>query len=499
MTKIIVIGAGVGGMVSAARLARAGHDVEIYEAADRTGGKCRTEWIGDYAFDTGPSLLTLPAVYKDFFLKTGSRLENSLSLEAVDPAFSYHFADKARVNFINLDLPKTCMAIEKAFGKSAGDAWHSIMQRAEVMWDISRVPFVQSQIPTITSLLKEKDLLKGIKQIAPWKSLRKVTQEYTKDPHIQMIVDRYATYTGSDPRKAPAALLTIAFIEATFGAWHIQGGIGKLSESLESRCRELGVKIHLSSSIKEITTTSGKVTGVVTGSGEVISTSIVVANADAEIVYNHLLAPSVKSAKQERVKLKKSTKSLSGFSLLLGLDNSKFQGKLPDLSHHNVYFPQDYDAEFDEIFTKKVPVSDPTIYICAPRDRQMVKRDNTESWFVLVNAPRHEPGIGWDWSGDSASYAKMIIEKMDSLGLQVSSRLDMLEYRTPLDLQNSTGAPGGSIYGTSSNGARSAFRRAKNRSPVHGLYCVGGSAHPGGGLPLVGISGELVADAIGRA
>ena len=391
------------------------------------------------------------------------------------------------------------MAIEKAFGKSAGDAWHSIMQRAEVMWDISRVPFVQSQIPTIASLLKEKDLLRGIKQIAPWKSLRKVTQEYTKDPHIQMIVDRYATYTGSDPRKAPAALLTIAFIEATFGAWHIQGGIGKLSESLESRCRELGVKIHLSSPIKEITTTSGKVTGVITGSGEVISGSIVVANADAEIVYNHLLAPSVNSAKQERVKLRKSTKSLSGFSLLLGLDNSKFQGKLPDLSHHNVYFPQDYDAEFDEIFTKKVPVSDPTIYICAPRDRQMVKRENTESWFVLVNAPRHEPGMGWDWSGDSASYAKMIIEKMDSLGLQVSSRLDVLEYRTPLDLQNSTGAPGGSIYGTSSNGARSAFRRAKNRSPIHGLYCVGGSAHPGGGLPLVGISGELVADAIGRA
>jgi phytoene desaturase len=499
MTKIIVIGAGVGGMVSAARLARAGHDVEIYEASDRTGGKCRTEWIGDYAFDTGPSLLTLPAVYKDFFLKTGSRLENSLSLEAVDPAFSYHFADNTKVNFVNLDLSKTCMAIESAFGKSAGDAWHSIMQRAEVMWDISRVPFVQSQIPTIASLLKEKDLLRGIKQIAPWKSLRKVTQEYTKDPHIQMIVDRYATYTGSDPRKAPAALLTIAFIEATFGAWHIQGGIGKLSENLESRCRELGVKIHLSTPVKEITTTSGKVTGVVTGSGEVISASIVVANADAEIVYNHLLAPSVKSATQERVKLKKSTKSLSGFSLLLGLDNSKFQGKLPDLSHHNVFFPQDYDAEFDEIFTKKVPVSDPTIYICAPRDRHMVKRENTESWFVLVNAPRHEPGVGWDWSGDSASYAQMIIEKMDSLGLQVTSRLDVLEYRTPLDLQNSTGAPGGSIYGTSSNGARSAFRRAKNRSPIHGLYCVGGSAHPGGGLPLVGISGELVADAIGRA
>jgi phytoene desaturase len=499
MTKIIVIGAGVGGMVSAARLARAGHDVEIYDASDRTGGKCRTEWIGDYAFDTGPSLLTLPAVYKDFFLKTGTRLEKSLTLEAVNPAFSYHFADKTGVDFVNLDLPKTCTALDSAFGKSAGDAWHSIMQRAEVMWDISRVPFVESEIPTIAGLLKEKDLLTGIKQIAPWKSLRKVVQEYTNDPHIQMIMDRYATYTGSDPRKAPAALLTIAFIESTFGAWHIQGGIGKLSESLEGRCRELGVKIHLNSPVKEITTQAEKVTGIITGSGELISASIVVANADAEIVYNQLLAPSVKSAKQERMKLKKSTKSLSGFSLLLGLDNSKYQGVLPDLSHHNVYFPQDYDKEFDEIFEKKVPVSDPTIYICAPRDPHMVKRENTESWFVLVNAPRHEPGSGWDWSGDSSSYAKKIIDKMDSLGLQVSSRLDVMEYRTPFDLQNSTGAPGGSIYGTSSNGARSAFRRAKNRSPIDGLYCVGGSAHPGGGLPLVGISGELVANAIGRA
>ncbi len=499
MTKIMVIGAGVGGMVSAARLARAGHDVEIYEASDRTGGKCRTEWIGDYAFDTGPSLLTLPAVYKDFFLKTGARLEKSLVLEPVDPAFSYHFADKTWVDFVNLDLPKTCAAIDDAFGKAAGDAWHSILQRAEVMWDISRVPFVQSQMPTLTSLLKQKDLLTGIKQIAPWKSLRNVVREYTNDPHIQMIVDRYATYSGSDPRKAPAALLTIAFIEATFGAWHIQGGIGKLSESLEQRCRELGVKIHLNNSVKEIRTESGKVTGIINNRDEFIAAPIVVANADAEVVYNQLLISSVKNAKQERAKLQKSTKSLSGFSLLLGLDNSKYQGKLPNLSHHNVYFPQDYDAEFDEVFERKVPVSDPTIYICAPRDSQMVKRENTESWFVLVNAPRHEPGSGWDWSGDSSSYAQMIIEKMDALGLQVSSRLDVMEYRTPLDLQNSTGAPGGSIYGTSSNGARSAFMRAKNRSPIHGLYCVGGSAHPGGGLPLVGISGELVADAIGSA
>jgi len=497
MSKIVVIGAGVGGMAAATRLARQGHDVTIYEASDRTGGKCRTEWIGDYAFDTGPSLLTIPAIYKDLFIKTGPRFEKVLNIQAVNPAFSYHFADGKSVDFVNLDLPKTCSAIDESFGVEAGNAWHNLMQRAEAMWDISRVPFVQSELTSFWSLLKRRDFVTGVKTIAPTKSLRKITEQYTSDEHLCMIVDRYATYTGSDPRKAPAALLTIAFIEATFGAWHLAGGIGQLSKALEDRCNLLNIPIHLHSPVKAINTVNETVTGVTLQTGEVIAADIVVANADAEIVYNQLLAPGVRSAKSERKKLKRSEKSLAGFSLLIGLDNSKAAGELPKLSHHNIYFPENYDAEFDEIFTKKVPVSDPTIYICAPNDQLMVKRPNTESWFVLINAPRHEPGTGWDWSTGGAEYAAKIIARLDELGLRVSERLDVMEFRTPLDLQNSTNAPGGSIYGTSSNGAMSAFNRAKNRSPVKGLFCVGGSAHPGGGLPLVGMSAELVADAIG--
>ena len=128
----------------------------------------------------------------------------------------------------------------------------------------------------------------------------------------------------------------------------------------------------------------------------------------------------------------------------------------------------------------------------------MVKGENKENWFVLVNAPRHDPEKGWDWQKNPADYAKKIIAKLDSLGLRVSERLDVMEFRTPFDLENSALAPGGSIYGTSSNGGRSAFLRAKNRSPLKNLYCVGGSAHPGGGLPLVGISAEIVAQAIGK-
>jgi phytoene desaturase len=497
MAKIIVIGAGVGGMSAAARLAKQGHSVEIFEASNRTGGKCRTEWIGDYAFDTGPSLLTIPAVYKDLFIKTGPRFEKVLTIKPVDPAFSYHFADGKSVDFINVDLSKTCLAIDAALGVEAGNAWHAIMQRAEVMWDISRVPFVQSELSSIWKLARHKGFIKNIKHIAPHKSLRKLTSNYTKDPYIQKIVDRYATYTGSDPRLAPAALLTIAFVESSFGAWHISGGIGKLSEALEDRCRSLGVQIHLNSAVTEITTNNNSVTGIRLKDGEAAAADIVVANADAEVIYNQLLKPDVSGAKKERKKLKQSQKSLAGFSLLLGLDNSKVSGEIPVMNHHNVYFPSDYDFEFDQIFTEQVPVSDPTIYICSPNDPAMIKRTDTESWFVLVNAPRHDPDGGWDWSKGGEDYAKKIIAKLDALGLRVSERLDVMEIRTPLDLQNSVNAPGGSIYGTSSNGAKSAFLRAKNRSDVKGLYCVGGSAHPGGGLPLVGISAELVADAIG--
>ena len=156
MSKVIVIGAGIGGMSAAARLAKAGHDVTIFESSDRTGGKCRTKWLGDYAFDTGPSLLTLPAVYRDLFLKTGKRIEHILEIEPVDPAFEYNFADKTKLTFPNLSLKGICDSIESVLGKAAGDEWHNLMQRAEHMWDVSRTPFVESELKSIRSLIAKR-------------------------------------------------------------------------------------------------------------------------------------------------------------------------------------------------------------------------------------------------------------------------------------------------------------------------------------------------------
>jgi phytoene desaturase len=492
---VIIIGAGMGGLATAARLAKRGHKVKIFEAASFAGGKCRTEWISGYGFDTGPSLLTLPAVYRDLFLKTGKRLEHLLNLKPVDPAFTYIFHDGTKLVFPNLSHNKTVSAISETLGQTAGQQWHDLLVRAEKMWDASRESFIEGELKNPLHLLKQPNFLRDLKTISPTTSLLALTKKYTDNPYLQKIIARYATYTGSDPRKVPAVLLTIAFVEEAFGAWHVEGGVGSLAATLEARVKDLGVELELNSKVNLILIENGAAVGVELVDGTTHFADAVVANADAELVYNQLLPKSrstKKRTKKPRRSLKRATPSLSGFSLLLGL-----KGK-SELGHHTVYFPEDYDAEFDDIFTAQQPVRDPAIYICNPQDPRMVTDPKNEAWFVLINAPRHVPKSGFDWEapGVKESYANHIIDLMESRGLNIRSRLELMEIRTPADLERSVSAPGGSIYGTSSNGARSAFLRAKNRSPLKNLYCVGGSAHPGGGLPLVGISAEIVAAAV---
>ena len=490
--RVAVIGAGMGGMCTAARLAKAGYEVTVFESSDRHGGKCRTEWIGNYAFDTGPSLLTLPAVYRDFFQRTGDVMGRGVELQPVSPSFDYRFADGSAVRFANLSRKETLAAIDKSFGDSAAQQWDQLMRQAEAMWDVSREPFIESELRSVLSLLKRPTLLRDLRTIAPWKSLRDLK---VKDQRLRKILNRYATYSGSDPRVAPAVLASIAFVEEAFGAWHIKGGVGKLADAVYQRSLDRGVKFEFNTSVTQINHDGKATTGISLADGRVLGYSIVVANADATAVYNKLITGKVKKLRRERANLAKADPSLAGFSLLLGLR----PGENPTgLSHHNIFFPNDYDAEFADIFDRKQPVQDPTIYLCAPQDASMVKHPGHEAWFVLVNAPRHDLKDGFDWNDADFNhrYAMQIIDSLESHGISIRDRLEVLEIRTPSDLERTVAAPGGAIYGTASNGARSAFMRAKNRSPLKGLYCVGGSAHPGGGLPLVGLSAEIVAQAI---
>lgn len=494
--KIVVIGAGMGGMMSAARLAKAGHEVSLYEASDRVGGKLHTEWIGKVAFDTGPSLLTLPAVYKDFFQRTGKHLGLLCQIQAVDPSFEYRFNDGTTVNFANLSRYHTLNNLRTAYGESVSRQWDQLMRRAEKMWDVSREPFIENELRSPFSLFKRFSLIRDLKIIAPWKTLRDFATEELVDEHLRYILDRYATYSGSDPRKAPAVLSTIAYVEESFGAWHIKGGLGTLATLVHERAEKVGVTFHLNCPVASINVNRGTATGITLENGEVINADAVIANADASLIYNKLITGKIRTIKKVRKNLEKADASLAGFSLLLGMRKDESA----PLNHHTVLFPKDYDAEFDAIFTHKQPVTEPTIYICAPGDDAMTKDEYLEGWFVLVNAPAHGAhGFDWNNAEFARTYANSIIDQIEARGIPVRSRLESMTIRTPADLESAVSAPGGSIYGTSSNGPRAAFMRAKNRSPIRNLYCVGGSAHPGGGLPLVGLSAEMVANAIGSA
>ena len=266
---------------------------------------------------------------------------------------------------------------------------------------------------------------------------------------------------------------------------------------MHDRFVELGGTVELGVEVARVSTDrTGRVDGVVTADGSTRPADVVVANADARQVYDRLLPR--RAARLPRVLLRRSTPSLSGFVLLLALDDPP-----ADQPHHHVLFAEDYDEEFDAVFGfngPPRPVARPTVYISAPDDPEIVPGPGTGSWFVLVNAPRHDPGHGVDWdaAGLAEGYADQIMRVMADRGLDVRDRVRHRIFVSPADLERRTMTPGGSIYGSSSNGPRAAFLRPKNTSPVPGLYLVGGSSHPGGGLPLVMLSAKIVAGLIGE-
>jgi phytoene desaturase len=501
VARVVVVGAGMGGLAVAARLATLGHDVEVLEASSTWGGKLGSWSRHGFTFDTGPSLLTLPAVYRELFASTGGPLEDVVDLVPADPVARYRFPSLAGHDVTWLDVPNASRpalsaALDHALGPGAGADWGRFLDRAHAIWQVTRGPFLESPLGGGTDLLRLARRTSDVRTVAPWRTLRGLGRDHLRDPRLRMFLDRYATYAGSDPRKAPAALAVIPYVEQTFGAWYVRGGLRRLGDAVHDRALLRGARLRTDTRVTRVVLDAGRVSGVGLEDGSVVRADVVVTDADARTVYGELLPRAVAARSLRR--LDRATPSLSGFVLLLAL-----RGRTPGLAHHTVLFPTDYDAEFDAVFGRDArPVEDPTVYISAPDDPALRPDDDHEAWFVLVNAPRHGAGRGavdWDLPWRASAYADRILEVMAARGLDVRDRVLWREIRTPADLERSTGSPGGAIYGTSSNGARAAFLRPANKSPVPGLFLVGGSAHPGGGLPLVGLSAAIVAKLIGRA
>ncbi|MCF6745697.1 phytoene desaturase [Blastococcus sp. KM273128] len=500
MARVVVVGAGLGGLAAAARLAALGHAVTLVEQADGVGGKLGWFARDGHSFDTGPSLVTLPQVYRDLFAATGGRLEDAVDLVRLDPAVGYRFADGTRLT-VPGHADAVPAALDDALGAGTGAQWAGLMERAGAMWRISEQPFLRTPLAGATTLARLARRPADVAAIAPWRSLRGLGREHLRHPHLRTLLDRYATYSGSDPRRAPAVLATVPYAEQAFGSWYVAGGLHRLGLAVLDRAVAHGAVLRTGAAVRRVLVAGGRAAGVELADGERLAADVVVSGVDAAALHGELLAPDPRTRRVRR-DLARATPSLSGFVLLLAL-----RGRTPGLDHHTVLFPGDYDAEFDAVFGtgrhagRPCPVADPTVYVSAPDDPALVPDGDSESWFVLVNAPRHDPanGVDWDTPGLADGYADRVLDVMARRGLDVRDRLRWRVVRTPADLARGTGSVGGSIYGTSSNGSRAAFLRPGNASRLPGLFLVGGSAHPGGGLPLVGLSAEIVAGLVGPA
>ena len=491
----VVIGAGVGGLAVAARLAALGHRVTVCEQAPVVGGKLgtyeRVTDAGTFRFDTGPSLLTMPHVFAELFAATGAPLDESVDLVELDPIVRHRFPDGTVLDTCR-DPAELADRVAAAFGGHAATQWVRFTERAARIWDATRGPFLESPLAGVRTLAREARHVGDLATIAPWRSLRSLAASTLDDPRLRMMVDRYATYTGSDPRRAPAALAAVPHAELAYGGWYVRGGLATLGDALAERCRQLGVEVRTATEVVRITAGPRGVTGVELADGTFLAAEILVANTDAEHLYTDLLRVPAQARR-----LAGTPRSLSGFVLLLGLS-----GRTEGLAHHTVDFPAAYDAEFDAVFGDPArPVADPALYLSVPDD-PAVRPDGYEAAFLLVNAARQGTGPGtvdWRAPGVSAWYAEHLLDRLAARGLDVRDRVLFREVISPADLELRTRAVGGAIYGTSSNGARAAFLRPANRSPVPGLYLVGGSSHPGGGLPLVALSARITAGLIGPA
>lgn len=490
MPEVIVVGAGVGGLAAAIRLAVAGCHVEIYERNARVGGKLNLVEVDGWRFDSGPSLLTMPDVARDLFAIAGASMDEMIDLQPLDPSCRYYYPDG-----IVFDAPRDAMAMATAiedFSFRDAEGFRRFIDYGRRVYAATAQPFLYSPRPNLATLsrqvFQQLDTPMDIARVLSPFTLDALVRENFRDPHLRQMFDRYATYNGSSPFRCPAVYSIIPFIEYEFGVWYPRGGMYRLAEALAEVARRVGVIIHTESPVIEICCSGDRVTGVELIDGTRIAAPIVISNVDIATTYRHMLTKSPR-IKRRIERLDRIEPSLSSFVLLLGTDCHFEQ-----LQHHNIFFSNNYAEEFRDIFKHLVAPRDPTIYVCATsRSDPAQAPPGHENLFVQVNVPYLSSAF--DWSAERSAYRNLIIDKLEAMALEkLGDHIVYEQMITPEDMQSYYGAPRGAIYGFSSNSLLAPFQRPQNRArDVKGLYFVGGSVHPGGGLPLVMLSGKIVA------
>lgn len=487
-SKAIIIGSGVGGMATAIRLALKGHDVTVLERNLSPGGKLSVMEVDGFRFDRGPSLFTEPSNIEELFALAGEPMQAYLRHVRVPESCRYQFPDGKVV--LAGDGPEAfAKALQEAAGEEEGNV-NAYLRRATAAYDSLGAIFLGKSLHKASTWLG-RDILTAIARTRPaylFRSLDGYNRSVFRTPEARMIFDRFATYNGSDPYRAPAMLSMIPHLEIGQGTWYPEGGMWSITQALHALATKLGVRFLFGTPAERIIHEGGQVKAVVAG-GTRFDARVVVSNADVLFTYRDLLGDARKAeqlARQER--------SSSGVIFYWGMDRA-----FSELRLHNIFFSGDYRYEFRKIFSGPPLSADPTVYINITSKMESGHAPaGKENWFVMVNVPAgmstDDPELLKKLRGD-------VLAKLGRmLGVPLAQHIEVERMLTPKGIADETSSYQGALYGTSSNTRFSAFLRHPNFSrSIKGLYFTGGSVHPGGGIPLCLKSAAIVAGLVSDA
>mgnify|MGYP001180028893 FL=1 len=471
--KAIIIGGGLGGLSTAINLLNSSFEVMIIEKNKNLGGKMNIFQKEGHTFDTGPSLITLPHIFENLFKKIDENIHDHIKLLKINPLFLYMFENE------KIEYSSNLSSIEKIYSDSQDqlENFYQLISKGSRLFNLSENTFFEQSLFSKPKFSNLKLLLQSPYKVF-FQKYNKLIEKTFEDEKLRKIFNRYPTYVGSSPYKATGILSVIPFMELSYGAWYIEGGIYKLIEALENIILQKNVEIRKDTKVSKINHKNSKIESVTLNNGEEIKCDVVVSNVDPIIT---------KSMLDNNAKIKNQSLSMSGLVLLVGT-NKKFH----ELLHHNVIFSDDYENEFNEIFEQKKFPTDPTVYInCPTKNDKTLAPEGCESIFIMCNTPATEDSWGTSKIKDSISKIRKTLEKQNLEKLIDDAKF--IEVITPNDFEKKYAAPYGSIYGKVSHGLLGTIRRPSNKDKkIKGLYYVGGGVHPGGGTPIVIMSSNIV-------